>query len=289
MRDSYDRPRTSVLTWLVSAILAVFLIQNILAHFAPGTGYGFDGALGLSAPALKSGFVWTLVTYGFLHDTAIQVLVYLLAIYFIGRELLPIVGSRRFLGLYASTLAAGGLAWTAVHWNQPVVLFGASAAVWGLGILYACFYPNRETTLLLFFVLPVTFKPKHLAYLMIGLDLFGCVFYEVLGAASPFGIAAHSAHLGGMAAAWIYFRYLHDTNWGFARVRADIELPRWVKQRRAKIAAPTPTYSVNIGGRGLLRAEVDRILDKINSDGFGSLSAEEKKLLDEARDLIGRR
>ena len=36
-------------------------------------------------------------------------------------------------------------------------------------------------------------------------------------------------------------------------------------------------------------SEVDRILDKINSDGFGSLSAEEKKVLDEARDLIGRR
>jgi membrane associated rhomboid family serine protease len=289
MRDSYDRPRTSVLTWLVSAILAVFLIQNILAHFVPGTGYGFDGVLGLSAPALRSGFVWTLVTYGFLHDTAIQVLVYLLAIYFVGRELLPIVGSRRFLGLYASTLAAGGLLWTAIHWQHPVVLFGASAAVWGLGILYACFYPNREVTLLLFFVLPVTFKPKHLAYLMVGLDLFGCVFYELLGAASPFGVAAHSAHLGGMAAAWIYFRYLHDTNWGFARAKADIELPRWVKQRSAKVASPTPTYSVNIGGRGHLRAEVDRILDKINSDGFGSLSAEEKKLLDEARDLIGRR
>jgi hypothetical protein len=92
-----------------------------------------------------------------------------------------------------------------------------------------------------------------------------------------------------MAAAWIYFRYLHDINWGIARATADIELPRWVKQRSTKAAAPAPAYSVNIGGRGHLRAEVDRILDKINSDGFGSLSAEEKKLLDEARDLIGKR
>jgi membrane associated rhomboid family serine protease len=289
MRDSYDRPRTSVVTWLISAIVAVFLVQSLLAHFAPATGYGFDGVLGLSAPALKSGFAWTLVTYGFLHDTAIQVLVYVLAIYFIGREVLPILGARRFIGFYASALAAGGLAWTAIHWRHPEVLFGASAAVWALGILYACFYPNREVSLLLFFILPVTFKPKHLAYVMVAVDLFGCVFYEMLGSASPFGIAAHSAHLGGMAAAWIYFRYMHDTTWGFTRARADIELPRWVKQRTAKAAAPAPTYSVNIGGRGHLRAEVDRILDKINSDGFGSLSAEEKKLLDEARDLIGRR
>jgi membrane associated rhomboid family serine protease len=289
MRDGYDRPRTSVLTWLVSLILAVFLVQNLLAHFAPGTGYSFDGVLGLSAPALKAGFAWTLVTYGFLHDTGIQVLVYLLTIYFVGREVLPILGTRRFICFYAAALAAGGLVWTAVHWRHPEVLFGASAAVWALGILYACFYPNREVTLLLFFILPVTFKPKHLAYAMVGIDLFGCVFYELLGAASPFGIAAHSAHLGGMAVAWIYFRYFHDSSWGFARARAEIELPKWVKQRTTKAAAPTASYSVNIGGRGHLRAEVDRILDKINSDGFGSLSAEEKKLLDEARDLIGKR
>jgi membrane associated rhomboid family serine protease len=290
MRDTYDRPRTSVLTWLVSAIVAVFLVQSLLVHFAPGTGYAFAAVLGLSVPALKSGFLWSLVTYGFLHDTAIQVLVYVLAIYFIGREVLPILGPRRFLSFYASALAVGALAWAAVHWRHPEVLVGASAAVWGLGILFACFYPNREVTLLLFFVLPVTFKPKHLAYFLVGIDLFGCVFYEILGSPAPFGIAAHSAHLGGAAAAWIYFRYLHDSHWGFARARAEIELPRWMKQRgAAKAAAPAPTFSVNIGGRGHLRAEVDRILDKINSDGFGSLSAEEKKVLDEARDLIGRR
>jgi hypothetical protein len=33
---------------------------------------------------------------------------------------------------------------------------------------------------------------------------------------------------------------------------------------------------------------VDRILDKINSHGFGSLSPEEKRLLDEAKDLLSR-
>jgi rhomboid family protein len=292
MRDSYDRPRTSVLTWLLCSIAAVYVVQSILAHFFPATGFWFESALGLSAYSLKSGFIWTLVTYGFLHDTGnlLQIIGYLLAIYFVGREVLPILGARRFAGFYAAALAAGGLVSTAVHWRHPEVLYGASAAVWALVILYACFFPNREVTLLVFFVLPVTFKPKHLAYLLIGLDLFGFVFYELLGSVSPFGMAAHSAHLGGMAAGWIYFRYLHEANWGSDQAHPDIELPRWLKQRgKAKAAAPTPTFSVNIGGRGQIRAEVDRILDKINSDGFGSLSAEEKKVLDEARDLIGRR
>ncbi len=289
MRDSYDRPRANVLTWLVSTIVAVYLVQSILVHFFPATGYWFETALGLSAYSLKSGHLWTLVTYGFLHDTGLplQVVGYLLIIYFVGRDILPILGARRFIGFYASALAVGGLCWTAVHWRHPELLFGASAGVWGLFILFACFYPNREVSFLFFFVLPVTFKPKHLAYLVVAIDLFGFVFYELVGAASPFGLATHSARLGAMATAWIYFRYFHDAKWGFSRAAAEIELPRWMKQRGS--SKPAPAFSVNIGGRGHLRAEVDRILDKINSDGFGSLSAEEKKILDDARDLIGRR
>jgi hypothetical protein len=45
---------------------------------------------------------------------------------------------------------------------------------------------------------------------------------------------------------------------------------------------------VNLTNRNDLRVEVDRILDKINSEGFGALTPEEKRLLDEARDLLSR-
>ena len=288
MRDGYEKRRTSVLTWLLSATAAAFVVQVIFARSFP---IGLEWSFGLSPMGLKAGHLWTLLTYGFLHstDNLLQVIAYLLVIYFAGREILPILGSRRFLALYASALAAGGAFWLAVHWRRPDLLMGASAAVSALVILYACFYPNRETTLLLFFVLPITVKPKYVAYALLAVDLCGCVFYEIIGAASPF-YAAHSAHLGGMAAAWVYYRYLHDTRWSAAPGRAEIELPRWMKHRGvAKAPVAAPAFSVNIGDRGHLRAEVDRILDKINSDGFASLSADEKRVLDEARDLIGRR
>jgi membrane associated rhomboid family serine protease len=288
MRDGYEKRRTSMLTWLLSAVAAAFVVQIVFARSFP---IGLEWTFGLTPMGLRAGHVWTLLTYGFLHstDNLLQVIAYLLVIYLAGREVLPIVGGRRFLALYASALVAGGAFWVALHWRQPGLLTGASAPVSALVILYACFYPNRETTLLLFFVLPVTLKPKYIAYALLAIDLCGCVFYEILGAASPF-YAAHSAHLGGMAAAWVYFRYLHDSKWSFAPGRPEIELPRWMKQRGpVKAAAAAPSYSVNIGDRGHLRAEVDRILDKINSDGFGSLSADEKRVLDEARDLISRR
>jgi membrane associated rhomboid family serine protease len=289
MRDNYERRQTGVITWLISLIVAIYVIQMALTRFL-GARFGLDETLGLSTFGLRSGHLWTLLTYGFLHDTGnlLQVLSYLIVIYFVGRELLPLLGTRRFAGFYATSLISGGLFWSAVHWRGPEVLLGASAAASALVILYACFFPNREITLLLFFIVPVSVRPKIVAYVLIAVDLCGLVFYEIMGSASPFGGAAHSAHLGGMAAGWIYFRYVHDMTWTFGRKQAEIELPRWVKQQGSAKSTP-PAYSVNVGDRSHLRAEVDRILDKINSDGFGSLSAAEKKVLDEARDLIGKR
>jgi len=291
MRDSNERRRTSVLTWLISSIVAAYLMQSALVRVS-AAGAGLVNALALSTAGLRAGHLWTLLTYGFLHDTGnlLQVIAYLLAIYFAGRELLPMLGARRFLAFYASSLVAGGLFWSALHWGRPAVAYGSSAGAAALVVLFACFFPNRETTQLLFF-LPISFKPKHLAYLLLAFDLCGLVFYEIMGAASPFGASAHSVRLGGMAAGWLYYRYIHDSNWGFSRERAGVELPRWMKHRSpAKaIALPPPNPVLSTGHSGHLRAEVDRILDKINSDGFGSLSADEKRVLDEARDLIGRR
>jgi membrane associated rhomboid family serine protease len=290
MREGRGTASTGILPWLISLIVALFVVQNIAVR-VPGLGLGLERMLGLSPDGLRAGHAWTLLTYGFLHSTGnlLQVTAYLVAIYLAGREVLPLMGTRRFLGLYASSLAAGGLLWTAVHWRQPEMLLGASAAVWALVVVYACFFPNRDINLLLFFVLPVTIRPKFLALSLLAIDLCGLVFYEILRLPFPF-YAAHSAHLGGMAAGWIYYRYIHDSNWSLPARGVDIELPRWMRQRQASRAeSAAPAYSVNLGDRGSLRAEVDRILDKINSDGFASLSAGEKRVLDEARDLIGRR
>ncbi len=185
-------------------------------------------------------------------------------------------------------MIAGAIAvWSAVNWHVGGMAIGASAGVAGLFVVFACFYPNQPVTFLLFFILPVTLKPKYVAIAFLLIELAGCIFYEVMGVTSPFGFA-HSAHLGGMAAGWIYYRYLHEASWRLPARSSDIELPKWMK-RAAKAPAPA-AYSVNVGNNpGELRAEVDRILDKINSSGFGALTAEEKRRLDEAKDLLSRR
>lgn len=289
MRDEYS-PRTSALTWLISAVVAAFVLQFVFLRWF-STGGALEGLFALTVDQIKAGKIWTLFTYSLLHSTGnlLHIIANLLGLYFLGRVLEPMLGSRRFVWLYVGCVVTGGVLWLATHWGgMGGMAIGASAGVAGLFIVFACFYPNQPMTFLLFFILPVTLKPKYVAIAFLAMELIGFLFYEIMGAISPFGSSiAHSAHLGGMLAGWIYYRYLHEAAWRLPSATPDIELPRWFK-KSVKNATP-PKTQVDLTRREDLRAEVDRILDKINSEGFAALTADEKRLLDEARDLLSRR
>jgi membrane associated rhomboid family serine protease len=291
MRDYPGQSRPSgisVMTWLLSAIVAGFVLQNIFLRWF-NAGQVFDSAFALSHESVASGKIWALLTYGFLHDprNLLHILANLLAIYFLGRELIGVMGDRRFAIIYLAAVICGGILWAASNWSTGGSVVGASAGACGLLIIYACFFPNRPVTFLLFFILPVTLKPKHVAWAVLSLDLCGFAFYEVLGASSPFGIA-HSTHLGGMLAGWVYFRYVHEAVW---RLPWHTARPSLAPARPAKSAMQTApgASSSSADNRSDLRTEVDRILDKINSEGFGALTTDEKLLLDNAKDLLSRR
>lgn len=286
MRNDYPRERTSVLTWLLCAIIGGFVMQLALGSEWFGGRVALESQFGLTAHGLRQGQIWTLVTHAFLHDTGnlFHVVGVVFALYFIGGELLPVLGPRRFLGLYFGATIAGGIAWALTHWHVFGVHLGSMAAVDALLVVYACFYPNRQLDFLLFFVLPVRVRPKHLVLLLLGLDLIGLVAYEIYGAARPFEqfSLAHSAHLGGMLAGWIYYRFVHEARW---RTSSRQKSADW-----GNLPAPKEesTGSGTSSPRNL-RAEVDRILDKINSHGFASLTPEEKRVLDDAKDALSRR
>jgi hypothetical protein len=126
-----------------------------------------------------------------------------------------------------------------------------------------------------------------------GIVIFGFLFSELVGA-SGFGDIAHSAHLGGFAAGWLFFRHIYQREWKSPDRAPAIELPGWM-QRTKKRPVEATAYKVNIGAtptalsKSELNAEVDRILDKINSHGFGALTDEEKRQLDMAKDLLNKR
>jgi membrane associated rhomboid family serine protease len=295
MRDTdYPRQRTSVLIWLIASILAVFVLQVMFIVLPLGDRRMISNLLALSVDRLRAGEAWRLLTYAFVHgDNPLHVAFNLLGLYFAGREVLPLVGPRRFLALFFTTVLAGSLAWSASNWNHGGVLFGASAGVMGVLVTYACFFPDSPIKLLVMFVLPVTVKPKHLVMVLAAFDVVGYFVYEFNHPANTLNIA-HSSQLGGMAAGWLFHRLVVEGRWP-RRGGVQMELPGWLRRRNKGPAAPV--YKVNVtrsspvhaASAADLRAEVDRILDKINSQGFGALTPEEKRRLDEARDLLSRR
>jgi membrane associated rhomboid family serine protease len=285
MRHEYAPRPTSILTWILSALIAGFIMQNIFGRWLGSNA--FESLFALTPGGLRQGYGWALITYTLLHADILHILFNALGLFLLGRELLPLLGSRRFLAVFISSALTGAVLWLATHYFAGGgALIGASASVMALFILFACFYPEREITFLLFFVLPVTIKPKYLAWILVGIDLLGFLFSELPGPAFATGIA-YSAHLGGMLAGWVYFRYFH-ANHGWDRA-AGFEIPSWFRRRpQARPAAPE-SQKVSLGGSSTqLRAEVDRILDKINSHGFGALTEGEKRILDEAKDLLSR-
>lgn len=303
MRGDYEREKTSILTWLVAALIAGFVIQLIVNSLWSGLVGRLDQTLGLTVHSVETGRIWTFLTHAFLHSTGfpLHVIFNALALYFLGRELQPIMGTPRFLGVLIVATLIGAVAWTAAHWtNDPAeVHLGATAAVYALFIIFACFFPNQQVTFLLFFVMPVTLKPKHVACALVGFSLLSLLVYEIPDEALPFGMAASSsAHLGGMLVGFLYFRFLHDSSWSLGSPdRPEFELPRWLRRTRrsapaAELDLPAPTPEpvgvVAAPPPRNIRAEIDRILDKINSQGLGSLTPDERRTLDGGKDLLNR-
>jgi len=299
----YDRPymrqspedaapqKASMVTTLIVVTVAVFVLQQVMNVFFPGFGGRENRFLSdwfaLSGEHFRELKVWTLLSYGLLHSTAgfFHILGNMLGLYFIGRIVEPLIGRERFLGLYIGGTLAGGLVYLLFHFNGSGPVVGASAAVMAILALFCLLYPERPVTLLLFFIVPITMKPKWVLWGSLAISVGGILFYELPGHSG----VAHSAHLGGLFAGFIYHRYVHNRSPGFfasGTPRASVEPPDWFKRKRK--TEQKISYKVNRSNRDELQHEVDRILDKINASGFGSLTENEKQTLDRAKDILSR-
>jgi len=303
----YDRPymretpgtdpeasQGSIVTTLLVVTIAVFVLQQVLNVFFPGPS-GYDNSFlsewfALSGENFRQLKVWTVISYGFLHSTQgfFHILGNMLGLYFLGRILEPMIGRERFLLIYFGSMLLGGLVYLGLHYNGSIPVVGASAAVFGIMTLFCLMRPEQPITLLLFFIIPITIKPKWLLRILAGVSIGGLLLHELPG--NPKYIMAHSAHLGGIIGGLLYFKFLHarpGNMFGRSTSQPAVELPEWFKRRKQSPVTREVTYKVNRStSRSELQEEVDRILDKINASGFGSLSDSEKQTLDSAKEIL---
>jgi len=269
-------PRWSWTVVLLAAYAVVFLAELVIGRFFPGQSFIF-GYLALSAEGLAHGYVWQLVTYQFMHAGWMHILLNSWAIYMFGREVEAMLGGKKFLALMFSSGIVGGVfqVMAALAWPQyfggPVV--GASACAFGLVAAYALMFPERELTMLIFFVIPVHLRAKTL--------LIGSAVLAVAGIVFPLDNVANAAHLGGMAMGWFFVRKILQGDW--SRLTGAL---RPAEKRLAR--RPPPEAPEDKTSAGFVESEVDPILDKISAHGIQSLTPREREILETARKHIKR-
>jgi membrane associated rhomboid family serine protease len=209
--------------------------------------------------------LYQLLTYGFLHSPADlwHIVLNMFALWLFGREVEGRYGRREFLAFYLVAIVAAGIVWTVaeVPTGSFGAMMGASGGVAAVIVLFAMNFPYR--TILFMFVIPM---PMWVfAVIIIIMDAFGAV--------SRSGNVAYTAHLGGAAFGFLYYK------WGrrFERWLPDpSRLPDFRRRPKLRVLDPDSVDQDDTDRR------VDEILQKIQEHGQDSLTSRERRILERA-------
>ncbi|MPW21994.1 rhomboid family intramembrane serine protease [Paraburkholderia sp. CNPSo 3157] len=148
-------------------------------------------AAGSGVPAFHA---WQLLTYSALHASVTHLAFNMLGLFMFGNEVERVLGGRKMLALYVTSVACGGIVQMLTTLSMTGDVYptiGASAGVFGVLIAYAMMFPRRRVVLL-FPPIPMPAWLFATGYAMLEL---------VLGVSREASGVAHFAHLGGMAGA----------------------------------------------------------------------------------------
>ena len=266
---------THFIVWLTAIVFIGQLVCDLFRwELVTGAGSPVNAVsfiLGLNGERLSNGFIWQPVTYMLVHDAngILHILINLLLLWWFGREVESFIGPKAFTRLYLLAGGFGGALWLAFNWHAHVPLIGASAAVLGCVIAFATLFPERELTFLVFFVFPVTLRAKYLALIAIAVDLVPLLTHQTTN-------VAHLAHLGGAAVAYVFIKAL-----GYGTTPDWLRWIQTTRPRRYPKAPPRPPLPEDF-----IRTEIDPILEKISREGMQSLTRQERKTLESAKDLL---
>lgn len=300
-----------VIKTLLVVNVAVFLLFNlILAGFSVG-GVSLDILITkyfalnpiqpvtfrdqLGGTVELSFYPWQLVTYMFMHGGFFHLFLNMFALWMFGVELENLWGSKKFFNYYMITGIGAGLSnlLIAPLFTSVGPTVGASGAVYGILVAFGYLFPERS--IYIYGILPV--KAKYLVLIYMLIEVFA------VAGGSDSGIA-HIAHLGGGVVGLIYllmFDRRSSTKFfgnsglknkftsyasgvgeragGFIQGNGSSDEPVRIKEDVSKEINVTD-YKKDLDDRERNAQErLDAVLDKISESGYGSLTEEERKIL----------
>lgn len=212
--------------------------------------------------------VWRLVTYGFVHGGFFHLLFNMVGLWSFGPDVEDSRGRDEFVRFYLLALVFCGVVWLVLQRvgdSNASGLIGASGAVTGIILLSVLPDPKRDL---------YVFGARVPAWFFAALFILS----DMIGAYRRVGPVAHSAHLAGAAFAAGYF---------YLGLNFETILPTRLFKRltgpRLRVHKPDDDDPRDLSTR------VDEILDKIHREGEASLTANERRTLEEASRRYQRR
>jgi membrane associated rhomboid family serine protease len=251
-----------IITITIAIQTVVFLIPEVGRHLIVYCGL-IPGAV------IPHGQVWRLISYALLHDSGgfFHIAFNMLGLWMFGKEIEYMWGNKKFFQFYIFTaLFAGAFSLLSILLGSPgIIIIGASGAIMALLVVYAYYFPQRQ--LLFFFVIPMKVKTAVIIYAII----------SVWGTRSGAGSIAHITHLGGILAGFLWIRIGDQIDFMLRNISAFFQNSSLSQKTEYKFERKTPKRNLDIN-----MEEIDRILDKINNNGIHSLTAQERKILQNA-------
>lgn len=255
---------------LVAVNVGVFLLTATVF-----TGPWFLQTVAFSPTALADR-PWTLFTYSFAHRGLLQLAVTMLVLIMFGPAVERRLGGWTFLRYYLLCgLGAPALALALALVTRDVTpLVGATAPVFGVALAFALAWPRTHVQVFpLPWSIPVGALVAGLAVLALAPALLD----------APDGVG-RLAQLGGFVVGFAYFRIasLVERHTG-EHPAPPPETPALVAHQSAVATADMPPAERPQPGppRSDVALEMDRLLDKISQQGLTSLTAAERRFLDE--------
>ena len=225
------------------ACLTMFLMVNVFG--VPGVGRALMLTFN-DGLAFKQPWRW--ITYAYLHGGGGHIFWNLLGLYFLLVPLENAWGWKKTLGFFTAGTVAAGITFGLMNVFYPFGgLIGASGGV--LAALGACAYLFPE--MMFFMIIPIR----------VAAVLLGVLYLLTIAGDRD---ASNAAHLGGLIFGF-FAPYYGRTAW--------MNLDRKLTRRRTRKAVEDEQAE---------QAAIDRILDKVHTQGMNSLSWFEKRTLKRA-------
>lgn len=274
-------PLPPVTKWLLILNVGIFLLDFMLRPdgMPPGPfSWGPINRWGCFAidSAVFGGRFWEFLSFQFLHDSILHILMNSIGLYFFGPFVERWWGAKKFIAYYLICGAAGALLFTLLYFlnvlpkaTVETPLVGASAGLYGC--LCAVFVIAPAARIRLLFP-PIELSMKQLAMALFVISagtIIGGMIFPNSGIFNNEG--GEAGHLGGAIMGFA----LMKSPWLLGLGKREKKILRPKEFRRHGKAKLRPRTELDLNKD----TEVDRILDKIQAQGVDSLSDDERATL----------